>query len=74
MGNDASEGKVNEPETVYGKNRIRFFNSFEEMNDSDAREMANIDGITHLRNATALIKRLYGKELKQKMVYKIHFK
>jgi hypothetical protein len=69
------QNSVNEPESSYIKPRIRFFGSFEEMNEADAAEMARMEGVQHLANATAMIKKIYAKELlKQPKKYKLHFK
>lgn len=55
--------------------KITFFNSFEEMNDADAREMASISPLQHLQNATELIKMFYANELKKEFNgFKIYFK
>ena len=56
------------------KQRVRKFNSFEEMNEADAKEMAAITPITHLRNATILTKKVFSEELKKPMDMTIKFK
>ena len=66
---------VNEPEVVYQKTKISFFGSFEEMNEADAKAMALLTPVEHFQNATALIKKLYAKELAEApRDRKIHFK
>ncbi len=63
---DVSES--NEPEAVYSKKRsLRFFSSFEEMNDADAKEIAALTPLESLMHTTALIERLYAEELKSKI-------
>jgi len=72
-----TSGKIDvfrEPDAQYVKTQLRFFNSFEEMNKADAMEMAATEGIEHLKNATALIKRIYKSELKRKRAYKIEYR
>jgi len=64
---------VAEPAFVYERS-IRTFKSFEEMNEADAKAMAEITGINHLQNATSLIKRVYWQELKNPMNKKLSFK
>ena len=58
---------ASEPSVVYGKRRITTFTSFEEMNEAEAKEMANISPIFHLQNATMLIRKVYAEQLKQPM-------
>ena len=58
---------VSEPAMVYGKHSITISTSFEEMNESEAKAMANISPITHLQNATMLIRKVYAEQLKQPM-------
>lgn len=61
---------VNEPRTQYDlchSSTLRFFSSLEAMNAADAQEMALIDGVKHLQNATETIKLLYADELKHEM-------
>ena len=67
--------EVSEPVATYETKRLHFFNSFEEMEEADARQMASINPLDHLKNVTELIKRIYAKELKKKMTdFKIHYK
>ncbi len=65
---------VPEPSIVYEKRSIDTFTSFEEMNETEAKAMANISAINHLQNATSLIKKVYAAELKKTMNKKIIFK
>lgn len=58
---------ASEPAMEYVKSNISIFTSFEEMNESDAKAMANISPINHLRNATMLIRKVYAEQLKQPM-------
>jgi hypothetical protein len=53
---------------------IRIFNSFEEAEDENAREMASIDGATHIANVTARLLMMYPEEFKKPMVKRIVFK
>ena len=71
--NQEPKNIVAEPPFVYERS-IRAFNSFEEMNEADAKAMAKITGINHLQNATSLIKRVYSEELKNPMNKKLSFK
>ena len=56
------------------KQRVRKFNSFEEMNEADAKEMAAMPSIIHLRNATMLTKKVFSEDLKKPMDMTIKFK
>jgi hypothetical protein len=58
---------VSEPAMVYGKRSITTFTSFEEMNEAEAKAIANISPIVHLQNATMLIRKVYAEQLKQPM-------
>jgi hypothetical protein len=67
--------KVTEPVSNYGNTTLSFFNSFEEMEQSEARQLAALSPVEHLQNATELIKRVYAKELSNMTLDKtIHFK
>ena len=66
--------QVSEPESLYVNKRLRAFGSFEEMNEADAAEMATMSGLEHLMHVTAMLKRIYAKELKVKMDMKLHRK
>ena len=44
------------------------------MNEADARIMAEIEPIEHLKSATLLIKKIYEEELRKTMDKKIRFK
>jgi len=71
---DSIENIVSEPQAPYSKNTLRTFSSFEEMNEEDAREMAGISAIEHLRNATILTKKIFAEELKKEMIKTIKFR
>jgi len=58
---------LSETAMVYGKRNITTFTSFEEMNEAEAKAMANISPIVHLQNATMLIRKVYAEQLKQPM-------
>ena len=68
-----NEDELNEPESVYEKKTIQRFSSFEESNEADAKQMAAITPIEHLKNVTALIKQVYKEELKEPMDKKLNF-
>ncbi len=53
---------------------LRAFSSFDEMNEEDAREMAGISAIEHLRNATIRIRKIFAEELKKEMTKTIKFR
>ena len=57
--------KVNEPEAVYLKKKLTFYESFEEENEDMIKYWASLDGITHLKNVTALINQVYKEELER---------
>ena len=71
---EINKDKVNEPSMVYSKKSVRFFDTYEEMNNSDAKEMSAISGLQHLANVTILIKNIFAEELKKPMDKKVHFK
>lgn len=65
---------MSEPEAIYKRSRLKQFSSFEEMNEADAKEMALIGPIEHLKNTVIRIKNMYAEELKKPMNKKIKFK
>ena len=65
---------LSEPETAYKKNSLKTFSSFDEANEADAKEMAQLSPEEHFKNATALTKRIFENELKQPMDKKIKFR
>lgn len=56
------------------KQHIKFFTSFNEMNEADAKEMALLTPQEHLQNAVFLIKKIFAEELKKPMNKRIKFK
>jgi len=70
---DIGQGHISKPKSRYGKPRIRFFNSFEEMNEADAIEMAGFTPIQNFEQATQMILAFYAAELQMPMDKKIHF-
>ena len=71
---DLLQSQLNEPGSSYSKPRLRFFNSFQEMNEADAKEMASMSGVEHLMHVNFFLRQLFSGELEQKMDLKIHFK
>ncbi len=65
--------KLSEPEATYSTS-IRKFDSFEQMNEADAKEMADISAVDHLRNTVHLIRKIFSEELKRPMNKRIKFK
>ena len=64
----SNDNLVNEPSAEYGAGMgLTFFNSFEEMEEHDAKELSALSPLQHLKNATALIKKVFAKELKTEM-------
>ncbi|MFI5218552.1 MAG: hypothetical protein ACHQNT_03605 [Bacteroidia bacterium] len=61
--------KVKEPAAAYkkknGGNKIVFFNSFEEMNEYDQKEMARLTPVQRLQNITGMLMEVYRIELKK---------
>lgn len=73
--NQENKNKLEEPDISYqGKQQVQIFHSFEEMNEADAREMAFIDPVIHLQNASSLAKKVFSEELKKPMDKTIKFK
>ena len=71
------ENKINtkKPNVVLQKKkRVRFFSSFEEMNEADAKEMASLSPKEHFQNTTSLIEKIFTKELKRLAEKRIKFK
>lgn len=70
--NDSEEklNNVNEPSVKYSfqkpesNNSVRFFASFDEMEEDNYKWLANLTPEQHLENATALIKRIFAEQLK----------
>jgi pyruvate dehydrogenase complex dehydrogenase (E1) component len=70
-----NKNNSNTPVAPYQKKqRIRFFSSFEEMDEADAKEMATLSPKEHLQNTTSLIKRIFTEELKNPPEKRIKFK
>ncbi len=65
--------KAEEPGLNYqSSKKIMVFNSFEKMNEEDARIAAETDPLENFRRVTELLKKMYAKELalpKNKTVY-----
>jgi hypothetical protein len=77
--NKKANTKVAEPPLQYGviesERELHFFTSFEEMNDADLAEMADMSPEESLMNATLMIKQAFSEELKEKCSdYTIIFK
>ncbi len=63
--NNVSEPSVEYPFQIPESNKtVRFFSSFEEMEDDNYKWLANLTPEQHLENATALIKRIFAEQLK----------
>jgi CRISPR-associated endonuclease Csn1 len=67
---------LSEPEAVYQKRNLKLntASSLEDMNEANAKAMAQLSGEEHLQNTTELIKRVYANELKKPMDKQIKFK
>ena len=61
--------KANKPDFGYdaGNMKITLFNSFEEMNEAEAKEAAAFTPVENLKMVTAYIKQVFAEELKEKM-------
>ena len=57
----------------FNKMQIKFFTSFEAMNEADAKEMATLSPKEHLQNAVFLTRQIFAEELKKPMDKKIKF-
>ncbi len=62
---DKDDNQLNEPEAVYERTGLRFFSSFEEADEADAKEMAALTGQQHFANAHLLICAIYKEALKE---------
>lgn len=56
------------------KKILNVYNSFKEMNEADAKEMAGLSPAEHLQNTTNLTKKLFAEELKKPMNKKLRFR
>jgi hypothetical protein len=66
--------KIKKPESIPQNKKIKFFSSFEEINEADAKERANISPEQHLINTTQRIKNMYADELLLPMDKTLKFK
>lgn len=57
------QNKAEEPQTTF--KTVRIFNSFEEQEEEEIRWLASLSPEEHLRNTTALIKRIFSDQLKK---------
>ena len=70
-----NKNNLNEPGIAFQtKQHIKFFTSFVEMNEADAKEMAALPPKEHLQNAVFLTRKIFAEELKKPMDKKIKFK
>lgn len=69
-----AQGHLSEPEIAYKKPIIRFFSSFEEMNEADAIEMAGFTPVQNFEQVTQMISSFYHDEIQLPMDKKIHFR
>jgi len=78
MGKKSKESKVSEPSVTYGKhgkNHLVFFNSYDEMNAFDLKEMGELKAVERFKHITFTLQNLYADVLKTKLTdMKIHFK
>ncbi len=64
--NGVSEPSVEYPFQTPESNRtVKFFSSFEEMEDDNYKWLATLTPEQHLQNATANIKRIFAEDLKK---------
>jgi hypothetical protein len=56
--------EVNEPETVYLKNRITHYSSYEEENEARLKYWAALSYEEHLENVNQLIKQVYKEQIR----------
>ncbi len=74
------ENKAEEPSSDYGDKSLRFFKSFEEMNDADYKERAETSPIDHLKYTVQLkirtykwIEQLRGKKISNNSIRIIRY-
>jgi hypothetical protein len=60
---DDNKDKVNEPMANYAKQEISFFNSFEEMNESQYKYWLSLTPVQRLANHYKLITQIYKNEI-----------
>lgn len=75
--NKEKSSQANEPESAYSNKsgKIVFFNSFEEMNEYDIKQMALAKPVENLQQVTEMLKRFFADELKQPLTnLKIQYK
>ncbi len=74
MQSEYEKNQAGEPQPGYSK-KIRFFTSFEEMNESDLYEMASSTPVQRLQRVTGMIMAMFKNELSHEMTeLTIHFK
>lgn len=52
--NKSEKGQVEEPQVVYDKKEIKFFDSFEELNEYEYQEYAKMSPIERLRTVSKM--------------------
>lgn len=72
--NSQNQNSLSEPETSHQKTSLHPFSSFEEMNEADAKAMADISPLNHLQNAISIIKKVYAEQLAKPMIKILKFK
>lgn len=70
---DSKKNLLKEPSIQYNTQKIQYFPSIESANNMDAIEMANTEGMDHLKNAHYLITKIYTDELNQPIDKTIKF-
>jgi len=65
---------LSESEAIYKKGAFKKFSSFEEANEEDAKEKANVSPEEHLMTVTKRIKEMYADELKTPMDKTLKFR
>ena len=70
---EPDKNKVNEPNAEYQKQEIRFFNSFEEMNESQYAHWRSLTPVQRLAEHYKLIIRLYNYKDEYTLYDKIYF-
>jgi len=70
-----NKDKLNDPILKYEiKQQLKFFRSFNEINEADAEKMAALTPIENFQKVTFLLKKIYAEELNKSMNKQIKFK
>lgn len=65
---------LSEAQVDFSKKTLKKFDSFSEMDEADAKEMAALTPKEHLQNTTFLIRQIFADDLRKPMNKKVKFR